>query len=114
MVDVKAVKDLIKDYFIECINNKMITVDILEANAEIMKRLEHLNECMWNPVEEFYPSDDRYVLLSFENFTIPQIGRYEESEDGGAFYLVDEDESLVSHGVFVNAWMELPKPYRGE
>ena len=69
----------------------------------------------WIPVEDMVPSDDRYILLSFENFSIPAVGRYERDEDGsGAFFLGDEDVCVSSYGVFVNAWMELPKPYREE
>ena len=68
----------------------------------------------WIPVEERYPDTNKYILLSFSNFTIPIIGRYEEDENGGAFYAGDEDETLVSQDLFVNAWMPLPKPYREE
>lgn len=37
-----------------------------------------------------------------------------ESDGSGAFYPGDEDASYVSFGVFVNAWMPLPKVYRRE
>ena len=67
----------------------------------------------WIPVgEERYPDTDRYILISFANFSIPVVGRYKEDEEGGAFYCGDEDETLLSHDLIVNAWMELPKPYR--
>lgn len=66
----------------------------------------------WIPVEEKYPDTDNYILLSLSNFSIPIVGRYEEDEDGGAFYAGDEDETLVSQDMFVNAWMPLVKPYR--
>lgn len=55
-----------------------------------------------------------YILLSFENFTVPAIGRYQEDDKGGAFYEGDADETLASVGLFVNAWMPLPECYRGE
>ena len=42
---------------------------------------------------------------------MPCIGRYEEDKDGGAFYIGDEDEPLISHEIFVNAWMEVPEMY---
>lgn len=49
------------------------------------------------------------------NDRLPDIGRYEAESDGsGAFYPGDEDASYVSFGVFVNAWMPLPKVYRRE
>lgn len=67
----------------------------------------------WIPVSERLPEDDAYILLSYENFTLPGIGRYEVDKDGnGAFYSGDEDRSCVSFGLFVNAWMPLPEPYK--
>ena len=66
----------------------------------------------WIPVEERLPEDDKYILLSFDNFSTPTVGRYEADESGGAFYLGDEDESCVKQDMYVNAWMPLPEPYR--
>ena len=68
----------------------------------------------WIPCEERYPDTDDYILLSFSNFSVPLVGRYEEDEEGGAFYVGDEEESCVSHGIIVNAWQPLPEPYKGE
>nr|DAQ56206.1 MAG TPA: Protein of unknown function (DUF551) [Caudoviricetes sp.] len=65
-------------------------------------------EQKWIPIEEQIPKEDEYILLSFENFSIPVIGRFEDGE----FYEGDEDESLVKQDMYVNAWMPLPKPYR--
>ena len=65
----------------------------------------------WIPCNE-PPENDRYVLLSFENFSVPMVGRYEEDENGGAFYVGDDDESCVSQDMFVNAWMNLPAPFQ--
>lgn len=66
----------------------------------------------WIPVSEHLPEAGSYVLLSFENVTIPNIGRYETDEEGGAFYSGDDDESYVEYGIFVNAWRPLPELYR--
>ena len=61
------------------------------------------------------PDPGEYVLVSFENFTLPDIGRYEIDNDGsGAFYPGDVDTSYASFGIFVNAWMPLPEVYRRE
>lgn len=71
----------------------------------------------WIPVEERLPENSDYVLMSFENFSLPLVGRYESDEDGGgAWYLgdCDEDDTCVSNDLFVNAWMRLPEPYRTE
>lgn len=67
----------------------------------------------WIPITERLPETGDYILISFDNFSLPDIGRYEVNEDGGgAFYPGDEDVSYTSVGAIVNAWMPLPKPYR--
>lgn len=69
----------------------------------------------WIPVEERVPETDDYVLVSFENYSLPDIGRCEGNEDEGyTFYPGDENKSYSSYGLIVNAWMPLPKCYRGE
>lgn len=70
----------------------------------------------WIPVEEGPPEDDRYILLSFENFSLPLVGRYEENEKGGAFYLgdCDEEDTCISNDLYVNAWTYLPERYKGD
>ena len=75
------------------------------------------NAVQWIPVTERLPESGKYVLMSFENFTLPAIGRYEVNDEGdGAWYLGDNDEgdTCCSVGLFVNAWMPLPEPYREE
>ncbi len=71
----------------------------------------------WIPVEEHLPEDDNYILLSFANFSLPMVGRYEKDEEGsGAFYLgdCDEEDTCVANDLFVNAWQPLPEPYQPE
>ena len=81
------------------------------SEEEINRILEQKSG--WIPVDEQIPNTDKYILVSFENFTIPDIGRYETDEDGnGAFYPGDDDKSYEKYGLFVNAWMPLPEPYR--
>ena len=81
------------------------------ANSiEIVKQEAEQYNNGWIPCSE-PPENDRYVLLSFENFSVPMVGRYEEDENGGAFY-VGDDETCVSQDMFVNAWMNLPDPYQ--
>ena len=65
----------------------------------------------WIPVTEWLPETGKHVLISFSNFTVPITGRYEEDEEGGAFFAGDETKSLVSKDIYVNAWMPLPEPY---
>ena len=75
----------------------------------------------WIPVEKRLPEivtedgSSDYILLSFDNYSLPAIGRYEEDEDGdGNFFEGDEDRSCLSYGLIVNAWMPMIKPYREE
>lgn len=83
--------------------------------AELLKRLaEERRKHRWIPVEEQLPDNDSYILMSFENFSMSLIGRYETDETGGAFYVGDDEESCISQDLFVNAWMLLPEPYRPE
>lgn len=84
------------------------------SEAEVEEILEQEEKTGgWIPVSERLPDVDEYILVSFENFTTPMIGRYTvDDDDSGTFRVGDEDESFVEDGLFVNAWMPLPKPYR--
>lgn len=84
------------------------------SEAEVKEILEQEEKTGgWIPVTERLPEDDKYIMVSFKNFTLPDIGRYETDKDGNdAFYPGDEDKSYVSQGLFVNAWMPLPESYR--
>ena len=68
----------------------------------------------WIPISEQLPEDESYIIVSFENATMPDIARYEENDEGGTFYPGDDEKSYSSYGIFVNAWMPLPEPYREE
>lgn len=83
-----------------------------ERAIEIVKQEAEQYNNGWIPVEEELPETDKYILLSFSNFSIPCVGRYEEDENGGTFYVGDDDESCVSQDMFVNAWQPLPHPYQ--
>lgn len=69
----------------------------------------------WIPVTEGLPEPETSILVSFDNSTLPYIATYRVEDDGsGAFYSGDEDYTYLSVGLFVNAWMPLPEPYRGK
>lgn len=55
-----------------------------------------------------------YVLVSFSNVSCLDIGQYRVDEEGDAWYSGDDDDPYTRIGLFVNAWMPLPKPYRGD
>lgn len=93
-------------------------VDMIDVEEIIRSNMNHSGDDTemgdWITVEEGLPEDDRYILLSFENFSLPLVGRYEENEKGGAFYIgdCDEEDTCASNDLFVNAWKPLPEPYR--
>lgn len=104
-----------KTKFDECVCGWIKETDILfvekDAVKEISNQVEQEYNSGWIPADN-PPKDDSYVLLSFANFTVPLVGRYEEDDGGGAYYVGDEDETLSSQGIFVNAWQPLPAPFR--
>lgn len=87
---------------------------------DYIKALEQLKNFEWIPIEDGLPEVDKdgysdYILLSFDNADFICIGHYRiDLDGGGAFYDGDDDRPLMSIGLFVNAWMSLPKPYREE
>lgn len=91
----------------------VIHCDSKEDKQKVVGMLK--NKIMdWIPISERLPDPDEYILLSFENYTMAAIGRYERNEDGGGnFYEGDEERTLLSFGLYVNAWMPLPEPYKG-
>lgn len=52
----------------------------------------------WIPIVERVPDNDRYVLLSFENFSMPSVGRYVgNEEEGGNFHNGDNETPLSKY-----------------
>ena len=82
---------------------------------ERLARYEDLEEKGgWIPITDRLPEDGEHVLISFENFGEATIALYKEDDEGGAFYGSTTGPKFVSYGLFVNAWMPLPAPYREE
>ena len=89
--------------------------DSQEIGYDFDRAIKALEESRWIPIIEKLPEPEGYVLVSFENATLPDIARYEVDKDGnGTFYPGDDDASYISYGLLVNAWRPLPKPYREE
>lgn len=86
-----------------------------DLGVKIMDFIENMDdekENGWIPVDERLPETDDYILLSFANYSIPLVGRYEEDKDGGGnFYVGDDLISCLGNDLYVNAWMSLPKCY---
>ena len=92
------------------------TYDLIIHN-KTEEELEQVKEILinsrWVPVNDRLPDPDVYILVSFENFSSPMIGRYTvDDDDGGTFRIGDMDETFIENDLYVNAWMPLPKPYK--
>lgn len=99
------------------IGTKKVSVigNVLEDTKGNRLESHTVSESGWIPVTERVPENDDYVLMSFENFSLPLVGRYVDDEKlGGAWYLGDcfDEDTCLANDLFVNAWMPLPKPYR--
>ena len=69
----------------------------------------------WIPCSERLPESGEYVLVSFENdgIILPDMATYQVDQDGnGAFCASDDFVTYASVGLYVNAWMPLPEPYK--
>ena len=109
----KLIEDIEKEIEFAMKCNMPAMVAGMRQIASIIENQPKIGE--WIPAYE-PPRNNNYILLSFENFSLPMVGRYEDSEDGGAYYLGDCDEAdtCIANELFVNAWMPLSKPYRPE
>lgn len=85
----------------------------LGTEEECRKAVERQQTDGWIPAEN-PPECGEYVLLSFRNVSFPLIGRYEEDAQGGAYYIGDDVETAASQDAYVDAWQQLPGPYRKE
>lgn len=61
----------------------------------------------WRDAED-PPEDDRYILLSFANFSEIMIGRFEVDKDGGGNYYLG-DNTAPTLELIVEEWHELPR-----
>lgn len=118
---VRALRDVAQAYsnngLEKILNAAADTIEELSEKlaAANMERSNAFYNAGWIPVTERPPEDDNFVLMSFENFTLPMIGRYEQQEDGsGGWYLgdCDDEDTCLEHDLFVNAWMKLPERYK--
>lgn len=78
---------------------------------KVIKSIEKEYNDGWISCSEKFPDNESYILLSFDNFSVPCVGRYKQDESGGAFYIGDDDETCISQELYVNAWQPLPEPF---
>ena len=106
------------DYCIHTRKERGCDVGLLSEAMEKLARLEDAEDTnvlsRWIPISERLPEEEKYILLSFANYTGLDIGRYENDGENDKFYPGDEEETYASYGLIVNAWMPLPEPYREE
>lgn len=112
--EVKASVNVAKDTNVPC-NDEIepASKEFLKDCAETAKKYRRESNG-WIPVEdtEHTPEDESYVLVSFSNFSLPDIARYEKNDEGGTYYPGDDEDSYLKYGLFVNAWMPFPELYR--
>lgn len=70
-----------------------------------------VEETRWIPCSERLPKTGEYVLISCEGFSNLGVGKYEEDDIGGTFYL-SENMPCEDFGIVVEAWRPLPEPYK--
>ena len=76
---------------------------------EMIKQAFEWHETFEDDPDSF-PNDDRQVLVSFSNFSLPMIGRWEVDDDGGGnWYQGDMDDTFLQDGLVVDGWWDLPK-----
>ena len=84
---------------------------------EEQERVEEIlkNARRWIPVEERLPENGEYVLVSFRNIPLTDIASFGTDADGNAAFCIgNSEESYSGYGLFVNAWMPLPEPYKAD
>lgn len=90
--------------------HKLLDYEEVGLNPDEVESLKDKNK--WIPVSKKLPESGEYILISFTNFDIPEIGRYEVDKEGsGAFYPGDDNTSYAQFDLYVNAWRPLPKAY---
>ena len=62
----------------------------------------------WRSLDEL-PKEGEYILISFANYRLPDIGRCED----GIFYPGDDLRSYKKYGLIVNGWRPLPRCKEG-
>ena len=74
----------------------------------------------WIPIRDRLPPVDEEgfsdkILVSFNNCSLPEIGEYRLNDvKGEGFYAGDLTDTFAEYGLNVNAWMPLPKSYKGD
>ena len=68
----------------------------------------------WISINDRLPDPDIYILLSFEGYALLCVGIYTVDDEDNGTFRDDRDIPFTEYGMYVNAWMSLPEPYKGE
>ena len=83
--------------------------DFQRKLIERMNALPPAEPWPWHDAET-PPDTDRLVLITFANYSVPVIGRFEgNDEEGYTAYVGDSDDRFIDEGLIVDGWYELPK-----
>ena len=79
----------------------------------VQKAISKISESdEWHDSED-PPCDNRWIILRFGN-SEPMVGRYEgNDEDGGNYYIGDDEVPAIRQHMFVEYWAEIPE-YGGD
>lgn len=81
---------------------------VTKAGSHHLESTQMIEGGGWRELDE-PPKEGEYILISFSNYGLPDIGRMED----GIFYPGDETKSYKSYGLIVNGWRPLPRCKEG-
>lgn len=85
-----------KLYMIEDFLEALKSVSVMEDDPE------------WHDADD-PPLNNDYIILHFANCAVPMVGRYEgNEEDGGNYYIGDDDDATLKNHLYVDGWTALP------
>lgn len=86
------------------------SLDIVNSLLDDLEEDEKENG--WIPIEERLPETDDYILVSFSNYTLPDIGRYEADKDGGGAFFPRRRKRLCIIWIICQCLDAAPEPYK--
>lgn len=114
-VELQAVIDLLVDMWDRTYRTTRQHESVFKGRlCDILDAVRALAKEEWTPLEKDLPTTRDYILLSFENFDLPLIGRCGPDAHGVPAFFTGDDLDKLPDGLIVNAWMSLPKCYRKE
>lgn len=111
MISKEKVKKIIKKCLMDKFDGKIHVYDFPELNVALQDAVDEYET--WTDAD-FAPEHEKPILLSFANANYPAIGWCKKYLDGSSNYMLLTNETCLEKGLIVNAWMELPKCFKGE